>query len=336
MTDVAIILVLAYLIGSLSPGYFFGRVVKGVDIRKFGNHNTGATNTYHVVGPVYGFVTVVFDFLKAGVVYVLLALNWGIDPSWAILFGLAVVVGHNWSFYLQFRGGRGAASLSGLVVAVAILNQTWPAVLFVALSIAYLLVISKKLAGMWSVRKTLKLSALLLPFGFIEISSGFFLAFTAILLVVAIVFDIVRLNSARFNKKYITLGQFAKEKEKRLLSGYTLFLLSALVLFLFFPKDIVLVSLAFFIFADLVAPIGGALFLKKEISHRKTWGGAVSIVAACLFAGSFMVKLSSAGINWNLVVAASVIVAVLDQFSFVLDDNLLVPLGTASILLLVF
>src|SRR3989344_1455851 len=335
MTDLAIILVLAYLIGSLSPGYFFGRIVKGIDIRKFGNHNTGATNTYHVVGPVYGFVTVVFDFLKAGMVYVLLVLNWGIDPNWAILFGLAVVAGHNWPFYLQFRGGRGAASLSGLVVAVAVLNQTWPAVLFVALSIVYLLVISKKLAGIWSVRKTLKLSALLLPFGFIEISSGFFLVFTATLLIIAVVFDIVRLSSARFNKKYITLGQFAKEKEKRRLSGYTLFLLSALVLFLFFPKDIVLVSLAFFIFADLVAPIGGALFLKKEISHRKTWGGAVSIVAACLFAGSFMVKLSSAGINWNLVVAASVIVAVLDQFSFVLDDNLLVPLGTASILLLV-
>src|SRR3989344_2200620 len=296
MTNLVILLAGAYLIGSLSPGYFFGRVVKGIDIRKFGNHNTGATNVYHVVGPVYGFITVVFDLLKSGVLYALLVWYWGMNPTWAIMPGLAVVAGHNWPFYLQFRGGRGAASLSGLVVAVAVLNQTWPAVLFVALSIVYLLVISKKLAGIWSVRKTLKLSALLLPFGFIEISSGFFLVFTAILLVVAIVFDIVRLNSARFNKKYITLGQFAKEKEKRRLSGYTLFLLSALVLFLFFPKDIVLISLTFFIFADLIAPIGGALFLKKEISHGKTWGGAVAIVVACLFSGGFFGKPSSGSI----------------------------------------
>ena len=60
----------------------------------------------------------------------------------------------------------------------------------------------------------------------------------------------------------------------------------------------------------------------------------MSIILACLFVGSFMVKLSSTGISLNLVVTASIIVAVLDQFSFVLDDNLLVPLGTASVLLL--
>lgn len=45
---------LGYLIGSVSPGYILGRVIKHIDIRKFGNHNTGASNTFRVVGPVYG------------------------------------------------------------------------------------------------------------------------------------------------------------------------------------------------------------------------------------------------------------------------------------------
>ena len=104
-------LVFGYLIGSLSPGYFFGRLVKKIDIREHNYRNTGATNTYFVVGPVYGVITGFFDFLKTPAVYYL-SLRW-LDPNMAILVGLAGVVGHIAPFYLGFRGGGGQATLGG-------------------------------------------------------------------------------------------------------------------------------------------------------------------------------------------------------------------------------
>jgi acyl-phosphate glycerol 3-phosphate acyltransferase len=320
---------LGYLVGSISPGYFLGQIVKRVDIRKFGNHNTGATNTYYTVGPVYGIIAGLFDFLKSLAVYLVALKYFSLSPNLAILPGLVSVVGHNWPFYLKFKGGKGAASLGGLILAVIISNQSWPSLLFVAVSSFYLLRISKKLEGLWSSRKTLKLSALILPYGFIEISPKFFISITAILLFFFITLDIIRFANRKFNNWYIAHKTIAKEKEIRRLSGYTLFLLSTLILFVFFPKDIALVSLTFFILADLIGPIGGKLFFKKEITHDKTWGGALSIFLICIIAGIFMKSLSSISIGWDIVFVGSLVITFLDQLSFILDDNILVPIGTA-------
>ncbi len=60
MSEFYLLLLFGYLIGSLSPGYFFGRLVRGIDIRNYRNHNTGATNTYFIVGPVYGVIAGLF------------------------------------------------------------------------------------------------------------------------------------------------------------------------------------------------------------------------------------------------------------------------------------
>ena len=296
---------LGYLIGSISPGYFLGRIVKGIDIRKFGNHNTGATNTYYTVGPVYGIAAGLFDFLKSLSVYLVALRYFGLNPNLAILSGLVSVVGHIWPFYLEFKGGKGAASLGGLVLAVIISNQSWLSLLFVVVSSFYLLKISKKLQGLWSLRKTLKLSALVLSYGFIEISSKYFLIFTAILLLFFVILDITRFASRKFNSWYIAHKTIAKEKEIRRFSGYTLFLLSAFMLFTLFPKDIALVSLTFFILADLIGPISGKLIFKKEIISDKTWGGALSIFLICVIAGAFMRSLSSISISWDTILIGS-------------------------------
>ena len=102
-----LILFLGYLIGSLSPGYFFGKFVKHIDIREFGNKNTGATNTYHVVGPIFGILTGIFDFLKSPFIYFLAVSGAfflpSINPDLAILAGLAAVAGHIKPFYLRFE-----------------------------------------------------------------------------------------------------------------------------------------------------------------------------------------------------------------------------------------
>jgi len=91
MSELLILLVVGYIIGSISPGHFFGRVVKGIDIRDYGNHNTGATNAYKVVGPAYGIITAILDILKASLVFVY-AVN-RIHPDLAIAVGLMVVIG---------------------------------------------------------------------------------------------------------------------------------------------------------------------------------------------------------------------------------------------------
>lgn len=170
------------MIGSLSPGYFFGRIIKGIDIKKFGNHNTGATNTYHLVGPVYGFITAIFDIFKSLAVYAAALKCGGLDPNLAILPGLAAVAGHNWPFYLQFRGGKGTAPLGGLMLAIVIFNQSWLGLLFIATAGFYIFAISNTLNQQWSLRKTIKLLALIIPLGFAEISSQIFIGITAALL----------------------------------------------------------------------------------------------------------------------------------------------------------
>ena len=79
MGQLIIYSLLGYVIGSISPGYIFGRLLKGIDIRNYGNHNTGATNTSRVVGQTYGLITGVFDYLKAPLAYYL-SLN-TLDPE---------------------------------------------------------------------------------------------------------------------------------------------------------------------------------------------------------------------------------------------------------------
>ena len=66
---VILLSVSAYFIGAISPGYIFGRLVKGIDIRTVGNRNTGATNTFHAVGPVFGVLAGIFDFFKIAAFY---------------------------------------------------------------------------------------------------------------------------------------------------------------------------------------------------------------------------------------------------------------------------
>lgn len=324
---------LGYLVGSVSPGYFFGKFVKDVDIRQLGNHNTGATNTYREIGPVFGIVTGLFDFLKAPAIYFfVLRINSHLFPELAVTVGLAAVIGHIFPFYLNFKGGRGVASLAGLILATITQTQSWLTLAIVAGSVFYMMLVSERVNSIWSWRKSMKLTALFLVFGFVEISEKLFLNFTAALLVVAFIFDFLRFYNAKVNLWYLGQKSLAKQKELKRLSGYTLFLFSSFLIFKFFSPEIALISLDFFILSDIAGPIGGRLFLHKEITHGKTWGGAVLIFSICVVAGLFIKSLSPLTIGWEIILAGAFVVTILDQLSFLADDNILTPLGTAAIL----
>lgn len=327
-------LILGYFIGSASPGYFFGRVIKGIDIRNFGNGNTGASNTHHIVGPAYGIVTALFDLLKSSLAYYL-SLSW-VNPDLAILVGLAAVLGHIFPFYLGFRGGKGAASLDGLfLISLFFSNPAYSLLLLVGMMVYYCRFMkSIKL----SFRHTLKLFALIFPLGLIWLPSILIVQVLGVLFVLALAFDLTRFVKPALNKRYLDKHGFAKEKEKSHFSGYTIFLFSALIISFFFPVEIAVISLTFFILGDVFAPLSKEVqyLPQKNLVYDKTIAGFMVVFMISFFAGIFLWLLTPLALSLKIVIWGALFTAIFDQLSFVVDDNLLVPIGTAvSISLLV-
>jgi len=109
-----------YLLGSLPFGVLYGKLVKGIDIRQYGSGNIGASNVMRLFGVKAFVIVFVLDALK-GVAAVLLCQRYlGPEHHWLVLLGgLLAVVGHTFSVFLKFAGGRGVATGLGLAVAVA-------------------------------------------------------------------------------------------------------------------------------------------------------------------------------------------------------------------------
>ncbi len=110
-------IVIAYASGSVPWGVVLGRLIKGVDIRDIGSGNTGATNALRALGWRIALSVAVLDILK-GMIPVLVAR--GLDtPTWAVaLMSVAATVGHCWSPYMKFRGGKGMATGGGAAIAL--------------------------------------------------------------------------------------------------------------------------------------------------------------------------------------------------------------------------
>ncbi len=109
----------SYLIGSLPFGLWLA-MTRGVDLRKVGSGNIGATNVWRICGPKLGLPAFILDVLKSYVPALLGGHYLGVDgfsPSAAILVGLCAVMGHTFSPLLRFRGGKGVATALGVVLA---------------------------------------------------------------------------------------------------------------------------------------------------------------------------------------------------------------------------
>lgn len=107
----------AYLIGSIPTGLLLGKAY-GVDVRKEGSGNIGATNLYRTVGRKVGILTLIGDCLK-GLLPVLLVTFSSFPPDLAPLVGLAAFCGHVFSVFLKFKGGKGVATALGVFLALA-------------------------------------------------------------------------------------------------------------------------------------------------------------------------------------------------------------------------
>lgn len=130
----------AYLIGSIPTAYWIGKLFFSIDIREHGSKNMGASNSFRVLGPVWGIIVLIIDLGK-GMAAVQLALliqptDWlGSEKSfWQLLLGLVAVAGHIFPVFAGFRGGKGVATLFGLVLAI----QPWIALISIG---AFLVVV---------------------------------------------------------------------------------------------------------------------------------------------------------------------------------------------------
>jgi glycerol-3-phosphate acyltransferase PlsY len=121
LLKIILCLILGYLFGCFSTGYFVGKLNK-VDIRKYGSGNVGTTNALRTMGAKAGAITLIGDVLKA--VIAILLVRYVLFPGYefiellAIYTGLGVVIGHNYPVWLGFKGGKGMAATGGVMAAL--------------------------------------------------------------------------------------------------------------------------------------------------------------------------------------------------------------------------
>jgi glycerol-3-phosphate acyltransferase PlsY len=109
-----VILFVAYLLGSLPIGLYVGKMVRGIDIRQYGSGNIGASNVWRELGRSWGILVFLLDVAK-GLLPTVVAHNAHGSPVWLpIATGVAAILGHNFSPFLRFKGGKGVATSLGV------------------------------------------------------------------------------------------------------------------------------------------------------------------------------------------------------------------------------
>lgn len=110
----------SYLWGAVPASYLAGQWSRGIDLRRHGSGNLGATNTFRVLGAKVAAPVMVFDILK-GFLPVFLFTRWD-EPAgwqWGLAYGAAAIVGHVYPVYMRFKGGKGVATAAGVFLALA-------------------------------------------------------------------------------------------------------------------------------------------------------------------------------------------------------------------------
>lgn len=121
MRDYIIVIILGYLLGNIQAAYLLGKRIKKVDIRTLGKGNAGASNAAESLGKKFGFAVLVIDMLK-GVISIMLVkviYDVGFDSQGALLLylnGYSVLLGHIFPFHMNFKGGKGTASMAGILL----------------------------------------------------------------------------------------------------------------------------------------------------------------------------------------------------------------------------
>jgi len=177
-----ICLLIGYAFGCIQTAYITGRAAKNVDVREHGSGNAGTTNVIRVVGYKAGLVVFVCDILKAVAAFAVCALIFngsgsffpeGISIIPGLYAGLGVLLGHNFPFFLKFKGGKGIASFLGVMLAL-----NWQAALIVY-GVGAIVLLATKYVSLTSLVMALLFPLLLLGFGYGIEAVGLTLLMTA-------------------------------------------------------------------------------------------------------------------------------------------------------------
>jgi glycerol-3-phosphate acyltransferase PlsY len=118
LVEAILAIIVAYLLGSIPTAYIAGRLYKGIDIRKFGSGNVGGANIWRTVSRRVSVLVILADVGK-GTLALLMAQLVGLSLIFQVIAGLAAIIGHSWSPFLRFSGGRGIATALGVLILLA-------------------------------------------------------------------------------------------------------------------------------------------------------------------------------------------------------------------------
>lgn len=197
---IAVLLVLAYFLGSVPTAVWVSKYVYGIDIREHGSGNAGATNCFRVLGVKPGSAVMLIDMLK-GFFAVRLAFFSHLSPSCEpfvnlqIFLGLSAVLGHIFPIWADFRGGKGIATLFGMILSIQ------PVVAVSLVSVFFLMLYLTRYVSLSSIAASIAFPVLILYiFNEHEIGYRLFAISTAILVVLTHHKNISRLISGNESK----------------------------------------------------------------------------------------------------------------------------------------
>ena len=143
LLKISLILV-AYILGSIPTSYILGKKIKGIDIRNFGSGNVGATNALRVLGTKFGILALILDMAK-GAIPVFIGKYFGFSDIWLIAIALTAILGHIFTIFLKFKGGKGVATSAGVFIALT------PAPIAIALLVFIIIVWITKYVSLGSI-----------------------------------------------------------------------------------------------------------------------------------------------------------------------------------------
>lgn len=208
MVWIIIGIIISYLIGSFPTAYLFGRLLKGIDIRKFGSGNVGATNAWRVLGKSAGMAVLALDILKGFVTVSVLAKFIVLKTGYAlkidsvtvelllIAMGFFCILGHSWTVFLNFKGGKGIATTLGVLSALSISISGFKLVLAATLLTWIVIFVITRIVSLASI-----LAAAFLPLFTVFFNQS------KILIIATLIFSLLTILRHRTNIKRLLQGK---------------------------------------------------------------------------------------------------------------------------------
>lgn len=198
--NIVVVSLSSYLLGAIPSSFIIGKILKGIDLRDHGSGNLGAANTFRILGAKAAIPVLIIDIGK-GFLAVKLVSIFGVDNSIFIAFAaLLAVLGHNYSIFVRFSGGKGVGTTTGVFLAIT------PIAVAICLVIWTVLLFSTRIVSLASIA-----AASFLPISLLLLQFLFGLETDISVIVLSMIVALAVLYKHRSNIKRLMVG-----KEKRI------------------------------------------------------------------------------------------------------------------------